>query len=1603
MRHSRIFVLLLVVGALSYLPGPSPPPVHPRDPSYIERPTYRLETLDGRWLEPAEGFASSTVVPGRAVRLPDPGVYLDQRLRLPTRGSAGAIPMELDLPKDLELYLSEGGVVLVRERESLEEHHMLRVPLGVDRDGHRIDFRYQVDGRRLVVEPRHRWQIEKAHYPIEIHVGIVPIDWSEALVKAGENCPRCTRDGDVVSVQPAGWPWGREERGRFAIVRLPKLDARERAEMRARSLLVADPATPEEFRRLADEPGLFRYGIDYTELANEDELEAIRDPEEEGPILDARWNPSVLRLKQSPSTSIIPDVRRLAYRAPEPSPFDRLLPEVSAATIVTKTIGTAGRDYSTITAWETGQEGDLITRNTIEKGEMYNDGPFNENILIDLSTTDANHFLWLTVAPTDRHDGTAHDGTNFTGAHLTATTGKVLEVTDNYTIVEWIIFHEWGSGSTEKLALDMSRQDSIARYNVFWGGNSPDPTASAIAADRDRVTVYNNVIYNLPGGSNGGEGIQTQPLGGLFKAYNNTVYNCLVGFLSATTDFVAVNNISVGNGTDYSGTFDAASNRNTDQDGTAPGGLPLTDTPAMFASTTFPEDLHLRAGVSAIDSGLDLTSVMSPTDIDFAPRDANWDRGADEWGATTAVTLVAFEATTAEDGRVLVTWRTGAELDNLGFHLYRAPSADGPFERVTETLVPGLGSSPVGAAYQYLDDGGGLETVYYQLEDVDTRGQTELHGPVLALPRADEGGLAPAPEATRITFGDPESSTLTVTPAPDDKGVVLELTTEGIEATPQPDGTVRLRVPGFDSGDTLLPVKRIWVDAISGRKVKIVSVRAEEVERIGAWEPSTVGAELVAGTNGTVRLAGRTHRKGRRELRKWRKARARLIDVMFQGEAKKALVELSPLMWSPRSGDVFVARKLVVRLVFSGRDRSEGYRGRKRRLGRNVAVRVVTRAAGLYEVRHEDIFRGRRSIPTRRLQLTRLGEPVPYHVEPNPRRFGPGSRLFFVSQGARSNPYGDEAVYELGFGAGGLQMGVSHQTPVGTPVPYGWQQILREEDFLYQPALVNAPDLWLWEAVFAPGTKSFPFEVPALADVPSRATLRLWVQGASDLPVAPDHHVRVSVNDQIVAELSWNGKVARLIEGEIPPGVLREGTNTLAIENVGDTGAAYSMVLVDKFSVRYPRRLGEGDEAGEAFELEVDQWGPIAIEAFDQAHIVDVTGAPEWLGTTTSFQGETGHRYLITPVEHVLRPTFRSSAGPRLKRRIRADYLVIGPRELLPAARPLLRRRRQQGLRVKAVAVEDIYAELGFGETRPEAIRDFVSDVYHEGAARKLRYLLLLGDGSYDFKDRLGTGAPNHVPPYIVQTRYLWTASDPAYAAVNGDDDLPDLAVGRLPATDASELQTMVQKILLYESEGRGLSAPMVLVSDNGDDAGDFRAAVEELAGRFAARRPRTIHLEELGVAATRQAISDAFAAGASSISYVGHGGIHLWADEDLFDTADVASLAPQSRMPIVLTMNCLNGYFHFPYFDSLSEGLLQAEGKGAIAVVAPSGLSLHEPAHRFHQALLEEIDSGRHRRLGDAVFAAQKRYAATGAFPELLRIYHLFGDPALVIRGEDR
>ncbi len=96
----------------------------------------------------------------------------------------------------------------------------------------------------------------------------------------------------------------------------------------------------------------------------------------------------------------------------------------------------------------------------------------------------------------------------------------------------------------------------------------------------------------------------------------------------------------------------------------------------------------------------------------------------------TAITLASFNVE-ANDGRVMVMWETGTEIDNAGFNLYRAVSEAGPWVKVNQSLIAAEGDPVSGAAYSFVDQPG-RGAFYYQLEDLDLSGVTTLHTPVMA-------------------------------------------------------------------------------------------------------------------------------------------------------------------------------------------------------------------------------------------------------------------------------------------------------------------------------------------------------------------------------------------------------------------------------------------------------------------------------------------------------------------------------------------------------------------------------------------------------------------------------------------------------------------------------------------------------------------------------------------------------------------------------------------------------------------------------------------------------------------------------------------------------
>ena len=721
-----------------------------------------------------------------------------------------------------------------------------------------------------------------------------------------------------------------------------------------------------------------------------------------------------------------------------------------------------------------------------------------------------------------------------------------------------------------------------------------------------------------------------------------------------------------------------------------------------------------------------------------------------------------------------------------------------------------------------------------------------------------------------------------------------------------------------------------------------------------------------------------------------------------------------PVRYDASREALVLSRRLTVRVDFTAADPSEIGRGRlgrrtpRSRPDSNACAFLGTSQTGLHSVTFEALFPASsapRALTSLRLTRDSGRVLVPFFVLPRTSSFGPGSRLFFhADKAASSTSFSPEIVYALERGTGGVPMGVLPAATDGSATVSSRGFASFETNRIFAPDVLDIEDLWQWESLGSGVSKSKTFSLDGL-DTSSAETARLVVslQGGSDAVSVVDHHVHVLVNGALVAEETFDGAIPHRVEAEVPVSLLA-AANELTVTNVGDTGVS-SRAFLDRFDLLYPQVSARSG----VFDGVFSSAGTAEVSGIaSPAALLDLTAGTSWItgyeaGPSLRFRAQAGHRYLAASQEALLAPrVFFPEASAHLRStRNQADYVLVAPRAFLETAQPLLRRRQSQGLTTFAASLEEIASSFGGGQASAEAIRDFLSFAYHHWRRPSPRYVLLLGDANHDPRHFNPASQPSPMPFLLRRTSYIWTASDPALAAVNGDDTLPDLAIGRLPATTLAQAETMVQKVLDWEAQGQNLDGKVALVADNPDIAGDFEADLRDIRESFLSGRETTeIFLGQVGNRdVARARILDAFNSGLSLISYVGHGGGAVWAGENMLNSSDPASLLAQPRQPFMLTMNCLNGYFITPFYESLAEGFLKADGRGAIASFSPSGLSLDGPAHLYHRALVQEITAGAHARLGDAVLAAQKAYSQTGAFPELLDLYHLFGDPALKVQ----
>jgi hypothetical protein len=756
---------------------------------------------------------------------------------------------------------------------------------------------------------------------------------------------------------------------------------------------------------------------------------------------------------------------------------------------------------------------------------------------------------------------------------------------------------------------------------------------------------------------------------------------------------------------------------------------------------------------------------------------------------------------------------------------------------------------------------------------------------------------------------------------------------------------------------------------------------------------------------------------------------------------RQARVLFHPFQWDPGSGQLRCATRLVVRLSYrqpSSFVRStdpapspvpstrDGYQGLLHPTPGSFlqgALRIEVEEDGLYAMDYGQAMQDAglshvmvEDLDPATLKLFCRGREVPILVAGDDHEAPwPGGDLFFYGQGVDSRFTGFNVYWLCWGGTAGARMGTRDggSSGGGALVSSTMETVRYEENHRLWEATPGTPDAdyWFWDLLTAPLVKNCPVEVHNPDPGAWDGTLRVCYQGRSTAPPHPNHHTRIFLNGVDLGDQYWDGDKVVSQELQVPAGLLTDGWNTVTVDCPGDTGATVDSVYLNWIELEYRRKLNALDDQlcftarGEGpLHLVVHGFTDPQVAVLDVSDPYDVKQVPGVRVTeaggqyTAAFGGKVAGAatFLALTTDRFRAPAnVECWTSPGLRGGGQgADYILITPREFLPAAEPLVQYRRDQGLRARAVAVEDIYNEFNHGLPDPAALKAFLRCAYHDWEEPAPAFILLLGDANTDYLDYFGSGKQSLVPVHLSQSELGLTPDDNWYVTVEGGDVLPEMYIGRLPASDPAMADRVVTRLLAHEQSPAAAPGRSLFVADN-------EQVFENLNETVAAMLPPGIQPDRVYLSAypvTGEATADIVRAinrGEMIVHYNGHGSVTSWAGEGLFQVADVVSLTNGDALTFVLTMTCLNGYFSQPFHYCLAEELASAEFGGALGCFSPSGLSYTWEQDLLAPQVFSQIFGQGEDRLGVIVTEAKLVAHALGATDGMVSMFTLLGDPA--------
>jgi uncharacterized repeat protein (TIGR01451 family) len=666
------------------------------------------------------------------------------------------------------------------------------------------------------------------------------------------------------------------------------------------------------------------------------------------------------------------------------------------------------------------------------------------------------------------------------------------------------------------------------------------------------------------------------------------------------------------------------------------------------------------------------------------------------------------------------------------------------------------------------------------------------------------------------------------------------------------------------------------------------------------------------------------------------------------------------------------------------------------------AAKLIVTAPGWYRVKKSDLVAAGfdPGSVSRSISLFADGIEVPIVIPDG--AFGSNDAIEFYGT-AIDTPTAGGHVYYVTSGIGNAlrvksasgKPGSGAPAPASTPYTFN-----RTERTVFFTALTNNGDR---DNFFGAVITTYPvtnaLTVANLDRNAGDAALDLVLQGGTD---QFNHVVALDLNGHDLGVVRFKDMSRSVSRINVPASWLIEGENTLTFTA---TGGDDDISVVESAQLTYAHRLAADSNA---LTFNVPAATAVTIGGFTTAtvRVVDLTDpqSPQFLPVTPATANGTtsvsfatagigtrtifafGDDRVQAPAQIVVNATSTLNASKN-----GADLVVITNKAFATSAGSLKAARDAQGIATTVVDVQNVYDEFSYGVHGPEGVRGFLQRA-KTAWSKAPRYVVLLGDASFDPRNYLGMGSFDFVPTKLVATAYLKTASDD-WLADWSDNATPAMAIGRIPVRTVEEADAVVGKLVRRASVTPGTwSKSVEIIADQPTGGVPFERGGDQLAALV----PSTLTTDRINFASTSNAaaaVVNAFNRGGLLTDYIGHGSVEIWSN-DVFSSTAAAALTNGDKLPFVVTMNCLNGYFHDLYTESLAEALLKNGGGGAIGVWASSALTSPDQQLRVNLSLYRQLFGGT-STIGDAILKAKQD--TTDA--DVRRTWILFGDPSLKLQ----